>query len=446
LLFGKTFRGGTHPADEKELTAGLGIEDFPASDRAAVLMAQHIGAPCKPAVKKGDEVRTGQVIGEPQGFISAPIHSPVTGIVAGIEDRPSPVTGIRTPAVIIERTGEEVWAEGTNVESDPSALTPAEVRERVLAAGIVGMGGATFPTHVKLSPPADKPIDTAILNGAECEPYLNCDNRLMIEKPNEVVEGFRLILRALNCTRGIIALESNKPEAFAAMSKAAASDPQLTVEKLHVKYPQGAEHQLIKALLGREVPWHGGLPMAVGALVQNVATAYAVRDAVRFRRPLIERVLTVTGDGVERPGNFRVRVGTPVRLLLEKAGVRPGAKKLVFGGPMMGIAQRTSDIPTTKGTSGVLVLMTDTPATFGPCIRCGRCLSCPYGLTPAMFSRAVEAGNFDVAQEWNILECKECGCCAYVCPAKRPIVQQAKIAKAELARRKALEKARAAAK
>ncbi len=230
------------------------------------------------------------------------------------------------------------------------------------------------------------------------------------------------------------------------MRRATAADAHLTVEQLHVKYPQGAEHQLIKALLGREIPWHGGLPMAIGALVQNVATAYAVRDAVRFRRPLIERVLTVTGDGVERPGNFRVRVGTPVRALLERAGVRPGARKLILGGPMMGIAQRTSEIATTKGTSGVLVLMEDSPDTFGPCIRCGRCLICPYGLTPAMISRAVEANDFELAQEWNVLECKECGCCTYVCPAKRPIVQHAKIAKAELARRRAREKERAAAK
>jgi electron transport complex protein RnfC len=440
---GKSFRGGIHPADEKERTAGLAIEVFPVPDQVAVLLSQHIGAPCKPVVAKGDEVRTGQIIGEPQGFISAPIHSSVTGKVAAIEDRPSSVTGVRTPAVVIERAGDEVWADGTNVEQDVSALTPAEVRERVLAAGIVGMGGATFPTHVKISPPPDQSIDTAVLNGAECEPHLNCDNRLMIEKPKEVVEGFRLILRALNCTRGIIALESNKPAAYAAMREAAAGDPQLTVERLHVKYPQGAEHQLIKALLGREIPWRGGLPMAVGALVQNVATAFAVRQAVRARRPLIERVLTVTGDGVERPGNFLVRVGTSVRLLLDHAGVRPGARKLVFGGPMMGIAQRTSDIPTTKGTSGILVLMNDTPETFGPCIRCGRCLCCPYGLTPAMISRAVEAGNIDAAQEWNVLECKECGCCTYVCPAKRPIVQQAKIAKAELARRRAREKERA---
>ena len=434
-----TFPGGIHPPDRKQGTTDLPIEDFPLPDRVAILMSQHIGALCKPTVQKGDRVQTGQVIGAAQGFISAPIHSSITGTVSAVESWPSPVTGARVAAVLIERdtASGDVWAEGTN-QPDDADLTPEQIKERVVGAGIVGLGGATFPTHVKLSPPPDKPIDTVILNGAECEPYLTCDNRLMIEQSKEVVAGFRLILRALNCRNGIIAIEANKPQALEAMRRAAAeADGSLRVERMKVKYPQGAEHQLIKALTGREIPWRGGLPMAIGVVVQNVATAHAVYEALRRRRPLIQRVVTVTGDGVDRPGNFRVRIGTPVGALLERAGLRPDARKLIFGGPMMGLAQRSADVPVTKSTSGLLVLREVIEAAFGPCIRCGRCVrACPYGLTPAEISRATERLDLEMAQEWNIAECKECGCCTYVCPAKRPIVQQVKFGKAEIAKRK----------
>lgn len=446
MKLGRTFKGGIHPHDHKESSAALPIEEFPLPERAVILLSQHIGAVCAPAVQKGDKVKTGQVVGTAQGFISAPVHASVTGTVAAVEDWPSPVTGARVKAVVIQREGDEEWAEGTNVEEDPSGLDTAQIRDRILQAGIVGMGGATFPTHVKLSPPPDKPIDTVILNGAECEPYLTCDNRLMIEQSTEVVEGFQLIMRSLNCKNGIIAIEANKPQALEAMARATSADSNLRVQAMKVKYPQGAEHQLIKALTGREIPWRGGLPMAIGTVVQNVATARAVRDAVRLRRPVISRVLTITGDGVERPGNFLVRIGTPAALLLERAGVKPEAKKLIYGGPMMGIAQRNGEVPVTKGTSGILVLTHEADDSFGPCIRCGRCLTCPYGLTPAMISRAIEAGNLEVAQEWNLFECKECGCCTYVCPAKRPIVHQVKHAKAELTKRRAREKEREKAK
>ena len=442
----KTFAGGVHPHDAKGPTCALPVETLPLPDQVVLLLSQHIGAPCAPAVKKGDRVLTGQVVGEAQGFVSAPIHSSVTGKVVAVEARPSPVTGARIPAVIIERDGEDEWAEGTHTErQDVSGLDTDALKQKVLGAGIVGLGGATFPTHVKLSPPPGMKIDTVVLNGAECEPYLTCDHRLMLEKPAEVVEGFRLIMRALNCANGIIAVESNKPDAFEAMRKAAGNDG-VRVEMLPVKYPQGAEHQLIKALLDREVPWHGGLPMAVGCVVQNVATAYATYEAVNFNRPLIERVLTVTGDGVETPGNFLVRVGTPVQTLLDKAGLKPEARKLIFGGPMMGIAQSSSETPTTKGTSGVLVLTDAAIFLSGPCIRCGRCVrACPYGLTPAAISRAIERHNIPIAEEWNVMECKECGCCTFVCPAKRPIVHQVKFAKAEVGKRRAKEKAQAEA-
>jgi len=409
----RTFRGGVHPPEHKERTRDLPVKEFPPPERVVLLLSQHIGAPCRPTVNKGDRVRTGQVVGEPQGFVSAPVHSSVTGKVAAVDAWPNPVTGARTPAVIVEREGDDEWAEGTNLRQDASSLGPDEIKARVRAAGIVGLGGAAFPTHVKLSPPPDKPIDTAILNGAECEPYLTADHRLMVEEPEAVLEGFRLIMRALGCGAGIVAIEANKPEAFEAMCRAASGDRSIRVELLKVKYPQGAEHQLIKALLGREIPWRGGLPMAVGALVQNVGTAYAVYEAVHFARPLIRRILTVTGD--------------------------------VFGGPMMGIAQRHVDLPVTKGTSGVLVLTDPASAQPGPCIRCGRCVrACPYGLTPAAISRAIENLNFEAALEWFVLECKECGCCTYVCPAKRPIVHQVKFAKAEIAKQRRREQEKAA--
>ena len=432
----KTFRGGVHPPENK-LTRDVPVVTCELPERVTLLLSQHIGAPCAPAVEKGDRVLTGQCVGATQGFVSAPVHASITGTVAGIEMVSHPVTGARAPAIVIARDGEDEWTEGANTPRDAAGMDSAAIKKVVSEAGIVGLGGATFPTHVKLSPPPNTKIDTVILNGAECEPYLTCDHRLMLEETEKVVEGFRLIMRALKCGNGIIAIEANKPECCEAMRKAVEGDSSLRVEMLRVKYPQGAEHQLIKALLGREVPWRGGLPMAVGCVVQNVATAFAVYEAVCLSKPLIERVTTVTGDGVARPGNFRVRLGAPLRRFLDLADLKPGAHKLLLGGPMMGLSQKSSDAPVSKGTSGVLVLTDESVFPAGPCIHCGRCVrACPYGLTPALISQAIEVHNFDMAMEWNVLECKECGCCDYVCPSKRPIVHQVKFAKAELLRRK----------
>ena len=439
----KSFRGGVHPDDMKHLSRDCAIQEFPLPDRAHILLSQHIGAPCKPCVEKGDRVLTGQVVGEAQGFVSVPVHASVTGKVLGIEPVTHPVTGKGCPAVVIERDGEDEWAEGTNSDPDPAALSGDEIKARILNAGIVGLGGATFPTHVKLSPPAGTPIDEVILNAAECEPYLTCDYRLLLEKTAEVLEGFRYIMRVLGVDRGRVGIEDNKLDAADKLREAVGPAADIDVEVCHVKYPQGAEHQLIRALLGREVPWHGGLPMAVGCVVQNVATAYAVYEAVRFGRPLIQRACTVTGDGVDRPANYLVRVGTPIAAILDAAGVRPNANKLILGGPMMGLAQHSSDLVVTKGTGGVLVMGDAQTFDGGPCIRCGTCVrTCPYGLTPSIYSRAVEAGDLDACERANVLECKQCGCCTYVCPSKRPILHQIKLALDELRRKKAEAKAK----
>jgi len=439
----KTFRGGVHPDDKKSLVKDCAIQAFPPPARATVLMSQHLGAPCKPAVTKGQRVLTGQEIGAAQGFVSAPIHAPVTGKVVEIGQAYHPVTGRDCPAVIIERDGEDEWAPGLNTESDPSALSGDEIRARILAAGIVGLGGATFPTHVKLSPPQGKPIDTVILNAAECEPYLACDYRLMMEKPAEVMEGFRLIMKVLGVSRGLVGVEANKSDAA---EKLRAVSGGVQVQMVQVKYPQGAEAQMIRALLGREVPWKGGLPMDAGCVVQNVATAYAVYEALRLGRPLIQRVCSVTGEGVERPANYLVRVGTPLSDVVAAAGIKPSATRLILGGPMMGLAQGGRDIFCAKGTSGVLALCDGQPKQAGPCIRCGACVrACPCGLTPALISRAVEAGDFDACLALNTLECKQCGCCTYACPAHRPLMHQLKLALDELRRRKAEADAKAKA-
>ena len=439
----KLFRGGVHPDDMNRLSKDCPIEVFPLPDEVRILMSQHLGAPCAPCVKKGDRVRTGQVVGRAQGFVSAPVHASVTGTVKEVGEALHPVTGKSFQAVVIEREGEDEWAEGANAAQDVSQLSADEIKDRILAAGIVGLGGATFPTHVKLSPPKDKPIDTVILNAAECEPYLTSDYRLMMERADEVVEGFSYIMRALGVDTGVIGIEDNKPDAAERMRQAAEGKG-MSVETVRTRYPQGAEGQLIYALCGREIPAKGGLPMDVGCVVQNVATSLAVRDAVKLKKPLIERLCTVTGDGVEKPMNVFVRIGAPVRPILEKAGLREEAAKFVLGGPLMGLAQRTSDQFVAKGTGGILVLCDAAIHESGPCIKCGRCVdACPWGLTPAMLSRAVEADDLDACLDLDLFGCKQCGCCTYVCPSKRPIVHQIKTAMEELKRRKAEADAKA---
>ena len=436
----KTFPGGIHPREHKGLSKDKAIEPFPAPQQVVLPMSQHIGVPCAPTVKKGDEVKLGQVVGEPdpaspKRFVSAPVHASVSGKVVAIEPRPHPL-GKATLAVVIENDGQDAWADGVLAETDPSGLDDEAIKNRILAAGIVGMGGATFPTHVKLSPPPDTVIDTLILNAAECEPYLTCDYRLMMEHPAELVEGLQLLGNAVDAKALWIGIEANKPDAFEAL-RSAADGTGIRVEMCKVKYPQGAEKQLIYALTGRKVP-AGGLPLAVGVVVQNVGTAYAVCEAIRTGKPLVERVVTVTGDGVDTPANYLVRLGTPVGALLEAAGLRDDARRVILGGPMMGLAQYTGDVPVIKGTSGVLVLRGAEPVAWRPCISCGRCVEvCPMSLMPNEISIACESQNVDAIAATTILDCFECGACTYVCPARRPIVQWAKFGKAELAKRRA---------
>jgi electron transport complex protein RnfC len=436
----KTFHGGVHPADRKELSKDKPIEDFPPPGLAVLYLSQHIGAPAQPVVAKGDAVRKGQVVGEAAGFVSAPVHASVSGTVKAVEPRPHPL-GRKVPAVVIENDGEEAWAEGVNEERDVSAMSPDDIRTAIQEAGIVGLGGATFPTHVKLSPIDGKPISDLVINCAECEPYLTCDYRQMLEQADAVVAATRILMKATGAPNGWIAVESNKTDAAEVLSKAASDEPGIRVELCEVKYPQGAEHQITAALLGREIP-SGGLPLDVGVVCQNTGTAVAIYEALRFHKPLIERVLTVTGEGVERPANLRARLGTPVSAILDAAGVRPEMNKLVIGGPMMGLAQYTADVAVQKGTSGILALADARAYESHACIRCGRCVEvCPWHLVPSYLSIICEAKDIDAIRSSDIMDCKECGCCTYVCPSRRPIVHLVKYGKGELAALRAKEKA-----
>lgn len=429
------FRGGVHPPENKTSTEHKPVEVAPLPKRVSVPLSQHAGAPSVPVVKKGDTVRTGSVIGEPGGRISVPTHSPLSGTVADVAELPHPLTGRRVSTVIIDSDGQDT-SEDTIGPRDTTALNREQITEATRAAGVVGLGGAAFPTFFKLSPPKEKPVDTLLINGCECEPYLTADHRLMVEQPNEIVEGTRLLARALEVNNVIIAIEDNKPDAIAAVG-AVAGD--IRVHRLRTKYPQGAEKQLIKACLRREVP-SGGLPMDVGCVVQNVGTAIAVRAAVRFGRPLYERVVTVTGDAVKEPKNLRCRIGTPIGQLVEFCGGYLGkVGKLVMGGPMMGVALSSDQAPVLKGTSGILVLSSAKavePAE-GDCIRCGLCIRvCPMGLAPTRLSYHARARRFDAARQEHVLDCIECGCCSFVCPAKLRLVHSFKYLKAELAARK----------
>ena len=439
------FYGGIHPSEGK-VSNKEDIINAPLQELYTVPLQQHIGAPAKMVVQKGDHVLRGQLLGEPGGFVSAAVHSPTSGTVKDVTTCLGPA-GATLPAVVIESDGEDKAADPLPPFENWQDAEPAALKARVGEAGIVGMGGATFPTFVKLSPPPNVKIDTIILDGVECEPCLTADHRLMLETPEKIVKCAQIIGRILGVKRLIIAIELNKPDAIETMTKAA-EGTDVEVAPLVVRYPQGAEKQLIYALTGRKVP-SGGLPAAVGCVVSNVGTTAAIYEAVCLGKPLYERVTTVTGTPVVKPGNYRFRVGTLYRTALELCGgVSEDPAKIISGGPMMGMAVYSLDIPVMKGTSGILLLSRDELVQYSPsaCLRCGRCNDvCPMSMMPGILSAQIEHQKFELAEKWHVMDCIECGSCAYICPAGRPLVQHMRRAKAVVNAKKRAAAAAAAA-
>lgn len=426
----KTFRGGVHPFEHKEMTENLAFEIMPDPPTVIVPLSQHIGKQATPIVKKGSVVSLGSVVAEPQGFVSIPIHSPVSGKVMNIHREPN-TSGYPKDAIIIQTDttieGSEKF-EPLNYET----ISGEAIRERVRIAGLVGQGGAAFPTFIKLSPPDGKKIDYVILNGCECEPYLTRDYRLMLEKSEDVVVGLNLIMKAVGVENGIIGIEDNKPEAIEKLKGVATRFKNIKVEILETKYPQGAEKMLIRACVGREVP-PGKLPMDAGVIVQNIGTATAIYDAVVKGEPQLYAALTVTGKGINSPKNLMVKVGTPLQEVLDYCGgVKEEAVKVIVGGPMMGVAQFDFSAPVMKATSGIVVLtkeeVNEHPET--PCLKCGKCIeACPINLVPTKLSRYSQLERYEDAEDLNITSCMECGTCTFTCPANIPLVQWIRLGK-----------------
>lgn len=429
----KTFKlGGVHPPENKLSSQGK-IITLPLPEQVIIPLSQHIGAPAIPMVKKGDQVKVGQLIGKSGGFISANIHSSVSGTVVNME----PVidtSGYPRPAITIKVEGDE-WEEDIlhePIRKLPHEFTKEEILSAIQNAGIVGMGGATFPTQVKLSPPPGNTPEVLIINGVECEPYLTADHRLMLEHPAELILGIELLMKALNVQRAIVGIENNKPDAIAALQEKARQASGIQICPLKLKYPQGGEKQLIQAVTGKSVP-SGALPIAVGAVVQNVGTVYAVYEAVMKHKPLFERVVTVTGKSLKEPGNYLCRIGTPIGKLIEAAGGLPeDTGKVISGGPMMGKALTTTDVPITKGSSGVLLLPKEEAVRkpYRNCIRCAKCVSiCPMGLEPYYLMTLSEHNKLEVMENERIMDCIECGSCSFTCPANRPLLDVIRLGK-----------------
>ncbi len=438
-----TFSGGIHPSYNKELCSGAPIRELPMPARLVVPLSQHLGAPAKPLVNVGDTVKAGQLIAEQNGFISAPVHAPAGGKVAAIEETLT-AAGRTCAAIVIEPDGSQEWELLPRI-ADWRTADKKDLLAQIGAAGVVGMGGAGFPTRIKLSPPADKPIDTVILNGAECEPYLTSDHRMMLEFAREIRVGAEIIRQILGAKSLRIAIEDNKPDAIAAMEQAFQGiDGDVAVTVLRTSYPQGSEKQQIYSVTGREVP-RGGLPMDVGCVVENVSTAYAVYDAVANGRPLVRRVISVTGDAVQQPSNLLAPAGTLYSdLVAACGGLRGKPAKVISGGPMMGFTVSTLNVPTGKTASGLLLLSAGKISSYTSqaCISCGRCVdACPMGLNPSELSQCIEADDIESAEQIALMDCVECGCCAYVCPAHRPMVHHMRRGKAlVMAKRSAAKK------
>ncbi|MDR0765737.1 MAG: electron transport complex subunit RsxC [Odoribacteraceae bacterium] len=434
----KTFTlGGIHPPDEK-LSSGSAIVPLPLPEQVKIPLSQHIGVPALPLVKKGDRVKVGQLVGEAAGFISANVHSSVSGVVVNVEAVVD-TSGYARPAVVIRVEGDE-WDKSIGRQETPDRYLSAFSREEILtavqAAGIVGMGGATFPTRVKLSPPAGSHPELLIINGVECEPFLTADHRLMIEKSRELLIGTRFLMKALGVEQAVIGIENNKPDAIAKTWEAVTKHTLgIKVCPLKVKYPQGGEKQLIQAITGRRVP-SGALPISVGVVVHNVGTVYAVYEAITMHKPLIERVVTVTGKSLARPGNYLCRVGTPVACLIDAAGGLPGdTGKVISGGPMMGKALASTDVVVTKGTSGVLVIPENEARrkTARDCIRCAKCVRvCPMGLEPYLLMTLGEYQQVEKLERARVMDCIECGSCNFTCPAHRPLLDMIRLDKSRV--------------
>ena len=433
----KTFRiGGVHPAENK-LTADKPIRDAMLPKQAVFSMFQHIGAPAKPVVKKGDKVKVGTLLAEAGGFVSAPVHSSVSGTVSKV-DSVLDASGTRRAAIYVDVEGDE-WEESVDRSgqlvrlSDRPELDSKTIIEKIKNAGIVGMGGATFPCHVKLSPPPGCKAECVIINAVECEPYLTADHRLMLEHADEILVGVSLIMKAVGVSSGYIGIENNKPDAIKLMTEKSQAYPDIEVVPLQVKYPQGGEKQLIDAVIGRQVPAPPAIPINVGAVVQNVGTAFAIYEAVMHNKPLIDRIITVTGKSVSNPGNLRARLGTPMQQIMDECGGLPAdTGKIIGGGPMMGKALLSLDVPMTKGSSGLLIMNSKEARRSAPqpCIRCAKCVSaCPMGLEPYLLATLSTHAEWERAEANDVVSCIECGSCQFTCPSCRPLLDNIRVGK-----------------
>lgn len=440
----KSFSRGIHPPECKDHTSGKSIRRLPFAPELVIPLSQHTGAPAVPVVREGQEVVRGEPIAEAGGFVSVPMHAPVTGIVDRIALAPT-LEGEPSPAIFIKSYPAADQRILYGAPRDIESMSPEELVQAVQDTGVVGLGGAAFPTHVKLIVPEGKSVDTVVVNGCECEPYLTTDHRVMLERPDDIIAGIRVVARSLGAKRVLVGIEENKMDAAEVLRKALPEGLPIKVEVLRVKYPQGAEKMLVKALLRREIP-PGGLPADVGAAVFNVATLAQIGDLLPRQQGLIERVVTITGPGVERPGNYLMALGTPLRFALEQVGFsNRRSKQVVLGGPMMGATVSSLDIPVTKGVTGILVMTHKQTRVelrhnrIYPCIKCGECVEvCPLYLNPSRLGLLARKQQYETMEEqFHLNACFECGCCSYVCPSNIPLVQYFRIAKALNRERKA---------
>lgn len=439
----KTFTGGVHPDGKKEYTEDKAIKQAKLPTRVIIPMIQHTGAPCEPVVKVADNVKKGQLIGNADQFITSPVHASISGVVKDIKEL-AHTTVNKSISIVIESDGKDEWIDSVKSRDDIASLKKEEIVDIIKGSGIVGLGGAAFPTHIKLKPP--KKIEDVILNGAECEPYLTCDHRLMIERSADIIKGLLLIMKTLNAKRAFIAIEANKPKAIMAIKRTLETfkdnnfgGKEIDLKILPTRYPQGSEKQLIETVLKKKVP-PKGLPLDVGCVVHNVGTAIAIFEALYYGKPLIERCVTLSGDCLQEPLNFNVRIGTSIKdLINECGGLKKDISKVIVGGPMMGIAQCGLDVPLIKGTTGILFLSKEKAAVFDEktCIKCGRCVNvCPMSLLPLVYAKFVKKEKWEELKNYNIDDCMECGSCSYVCPSRIPLIQYVKVGKRELFYRK----------